>query len=73
MIDTVLKSSTWTSAGGKNESVQNFINESRGFDNPDIEDEIRAILDDVRGDSNPDNVSTKDFSKIKKKVKSFDS
>jgi len=36
MIRTVLDSSTWTSAGGKN-PVDNFIKEPRGFENPDLE------------------------------------
>ena len=39
MIRTVLDSSTWTSAGGKN-PVDNFIKEPRGFENPDLESMI---------------------------------
>jgi len=36
MIKTVLESSTWTSAGGKN-PIDNFIKEFRGVENPDLE------------------------------------
>jgi len=36
MIKTVLESSTWTSAGGKN-PVDNFVKEFRGVENPDLE------------------------------------
>jgi len=36
MIERVLQSSTWTSAGGKN-PVDNFIKEFRGVENPDLE------------------------------------
>ena len=36
MIKTVLESSTWTSAGGKN-PVDDFIKEFRGVENPDLE------------------------------------
>jgi len=36
MIERVLQSSTWTSAGGKN-PVDNFIKELRGVENPDLE------------------------------------
>ena len=36
MIERVLMSSTWTSAGGKN-PVDNFIKELRGVESPDLE------------------------------------
>lgn len=44
MIETVLRSSTWTSAGGKN-PVDNFIKELRGTENPDLDAEIKDLLE----------------------------
>ena len=44
MIRTVLDSSTWTSAGGKN-PVDNFIKEFRGIENPNLEEEIKEQLE----------------------------
>ena len=45
MIRTILESSTWTSAGGKN-PVDNFIKEFRGDEFPDLEAEISGATDD---------------------------
>ena len=45
MIEIVIRSSTWTSAGGKNESVENFIKELRGVENPDLEAETKSLIE----------------------------
>jgi len=55
MIRTVLESSTWTSAGGKN-PVDNFIKEFRGEESPDLLD----IIEDEKD-------TTPKFAKEKKK------
>ena len=40
MIETILKSSTWTSAGGKN-PTDNFIKELRGVTSPEQEGQFQ--------------------------------
>jgi len=44
IIRSVLESSTWTSAGGSN-PVDNFIKDLRGFTTPDLDAQIKAIVD----------------------------
>ena len=45
MIEQILSSSTWTSAGGAN-PVDNFIKEVRGVENPALEDDIKDAIQD---------------------------
>ena len=44
MIENILQASTWTSAGGNN-PVDNFIKEFRGVENPDLEAEIKDLIE----------------------------
>ena len=43
MISEVLRSSTWTSAGGNN-PIENYVMEVRGLQNPNLENEIRELI-----------------------------
>lgn len=63
MIESVLQSSTWTSAGGNN-PVENFIKEVRGIENPDLEDDLKQALGDSTGGGKTDTSILK--SKFKK-------
>jgi len=60
MIETILMSSTWTSAGGK-APTENFIKEFRGVETPDLLD----IIEDEKD-------TTPEFTKQKKKDKDIE-
>jgi len=67
MIEQILLSSTWTSAGGNN-PVDNFVKEVRGIDTPDLESELKELTSssgaDVGGKQSDVTVLKKSFKKL---------
>ncbi len=68
MIRSVIMSSTWTSAG-KIETVDNFIKDPRGFENPDLESEIKDLSSSEGGDKGG---KPSDVTVLKKRFKKLD-